>query len=513
MFEEALLTAPPPEVAPPVGWETEPPYDDPRVDSIDEDLLRELCTGGEAAPAVCDIDQAPVGPELAARLARLDPAVATADELVEAVAASARLAAWVAGVEAGVSAELASRAEMRPDATGCRSVNPVTNTAMAVAGRCQVTAKQAQNQVGHALQLVLDFPDTHAALASGAIDLRRARVITDELGGQEPHVLVRVEAAVLPKAPGLDSVALRKLIKRLLHELAPVEAADRYEAARERRYVAITPASDGMAHLEALLPAADAAAIDTALNAAAADAKRADTAAGLPARTKDQRRADALAELGWAALTACADGATGPLTRTAGSAGGPAHQTPAAMVGAPSGADTAAGQPPPTPSGSGAPRRRPISVHITVPFATAVGLSDQPGELEGYGPIPAHVAKVLAAEGVWTWLRTDGSGQLLDLGRTRYRPTKALADFIIARDKTCRAPGCHRPAIACDLDHIVPFAAGGTTNPDDLQALCATHHKIKHHGHWRVERHPDGTTTWTSPSGHRYEKPPDGAGP
>ncbi|RIQ28212.1 HNH endonuclease signature motif containing protein, partial [Jiangella rhizosphaerae] len=376
-----------------------------------------------------------------------------------------------------------------------------------------------------ALQLVEDFPDTHAALSAGTIDLRRARVVTDELGGQDPHVRARVEAAVLPKAPGLDSVALRKLIKQLLHELAPVEAADRYEAARERRYVVITPASDGMAHLEARLPAADAAALDTALNAAAADAKRADAAAGVPARTKDQRRADALAELGWAALTACADGTTAPLSHTAGVAGSADDSADRASAGMAGSAGTAgsaggaqpssnaAGQPPPAHSGTSAtPRRRPISVHITVPFATAIGLSDQPGELEGYGPIPAHVAKVLAAEGVWTWLRTDGSGHLLDLGRTRYRPTKALADFIIARDRTCRIPGCHRPATTCDLDHIIPVNAGGTTDPDDLHALCETHHKLKHHGHWHVERLPDGTTIWISPTGHRYEKPPERIG-
>ncbi|WP_407659267.1 hypothetical protein, partial [Jiangella rhizosphaerae] len=186
MFEEALLTAPPPEVAPPAGWEVAWAHDDPSVADIDPALLEELCTGGEAAVAVFDIDQVPAGPELAARLAAFDPSVATADELVEAVAASARLAAWVAGFEAGAAAQLASRAEMRPDETGYRSVNPVTNTAMTLAGRCQVTCRQAENQVGHALQLVLDFPDTHALLATGAIDLRRARVVTDELGGQDP---------------------------------------------------------------------------------------------------------------------------------------------------------------------------------------------------------------------------------------------------------------------------------------------------------------------------------------
>ena len=332
MFEDALLTAAPPGVDP----AAEPPACssfDPAAD-IDPALLRQLCTG-ERAAAMADV---PVGPELAILLDLFDPSTANAHDLVEAEAAVARLAAWVAGIEASVSAELASRPEMRPDETGHRSVNPVTNAAVTVAARCQVTARQAENQVGHALQLTEDFPDTHTTLSSGAIDVRRARVITDELGGQDPDVRTRVEAAVLPKAPELDAVALRKLIRRLLHELAPVEQAERHRAARDRRYVAIMPASDGMAHLEALLPAEDATALNTALNVAAADAKRADTAAGTPARTKDQRRADALATLGWAALAACAEAATVP----ADSPQGDVADGPGGAAGSP-GADHAGG--------------------------------------------------------------------------------------------------------------------------------------------------------------------------
>ncbi|WP_162606049.1 HNH endonuclease signature motif containing protein [Jiangella aurantiaca] len=493
MFEEPLQAAPSPGVDPVMGqlvawhprlgdWMPVDPFDP--VAEIDPVLLRELCTGG-SVPMIAGFDQVPAGPELAALLGRFDPTRASARVLVEAQAAFARQAAWVAAGEAAVLAELASRPEMRPDHTGYRSVNPITNTAVEIAGCCRLTTRQAENQVGHGVQLVTDFPDTHAALSTGVIDLRRARVITDELGGQDPDVRVRVEAAVLPDAPFLDSVALRKLIKQLLHELAPVETADRNRAARERRYVCVTPASDGMAHLEARLPAEDATALDTALNAAAADAKRADAAAGRAARTRDQRRADALADLGWAFLTGCADGATG------GIGGATAGEAPA----------------------TGRPARRPISVHVTVPFATLAGLGDEPGELEGYGPIPAHVARTLAAEGVWTWLRTDGTGQLLDLGRTKYRPTTALAEFITARDRTCRAPGCHRPARSCDIDHVVAFTAGGTTSAANLQPLCETHHLLKHHGHWTVQRAPDGTTRWTGPTGLRYEGPPEPRGP
>ncbi|TDD72072.1 HNH endonuclease [Jiangella aurantiaca] len=518
MFEEALPTAPSPGVDPVTGqlvawhpergaWVRLEPCDavDAELDALLDRVAREYADVPAAGVLPFDLDEVPAGPELAARLGGFDPTVAGGHDLVEAAVGLERLEAWVAARKAAVHAALASRAEMRPDHTGYRSVNPVTNTATAVAGRCQLTTPQAENMVGHALQLVLDFPDTHAALEAGMIDLRRARVITDELGGQELHVRERVEAAVLPKAPFLDSVALRKLIKQLLHELAPVETAERHELARDRRYVAVTPASDGMAFLEAFLPAEDATAFDTALNAAAADAKRADAVAGRPARTKDQRRADALAELGWAALTACADGATAGTTTsdvadqttTPSATGDPTHGV-AAVAGRAAGTT---------------PRRRPISVHVTVPFATLIGLSDGPGELEGYGPIPAHVARKLAAEGVWTWLRTDpGTRQVLDLGRTTYRPTKALADFIVARDRTCRAPGCHRPARAADVDHIEPFDRGGTTSAGNLQSLCETHHLIKHHCHWTVERQRDGATLWTGPTGHRYLKPSARAG-
>ncbi|WP_343076508.1 HNH endonuclease signature motif containing protein [Jiangella mangrovi] len=517
MFEFAAPPEAPPDFGPPdaEGW-AEPRDAETRV------LLDELAASyAEGSSAVLDIDAASVGPELAALLARRDPAAAgDVFDVVEQVAGWVR---QVAHAEAGLAralAELAARAEVRPASmgTGYRSVNPVTNAAVVVAGRCQLTAKQAEGLVGPAVQLLRDFPDTWAAWWAGLIDWRRVRAILDELGGQDPSVRSRVEAVVLPRASQLDSVALRKLIRQLLHELAPVSAAQRHQVARDSRYVVVTPASDGMAQLEARLPAEDAAALNTALNAAAADLKRADAAAGGPVRSKDQRRADALAELGWAALTACADGATGhAMFGRAADTTAPGDITtgPAGLAGHAASADSATATATAR-AATNAPKRRarPVSVHVTIPFGSLVGLTDEPGELEGYGPITAQVARTLAEEGVWTWLKTDpGTGHLLDMGRTRYRPSQALADFITARDRTCRMPGCHRPARGSDIDHIKEFAKGGTTCAANCHTLCETHHLLKHRGGWTVTRGPDGTTRWRSPTGHIFRRPPERIGP
>ena len=70
------------------------------------------------------------------------------------------------------------------------------------------------------------------------------------------------------------------------------------------------------------------------------------------------------------------------------------------------------------------------------------------------------------------------------------------------RDQHCRAPGCFRRAVTCDLDHVQRFSKGGPTNARNLQPLCERHHKMKHDAGWTVEVHDDGTTLWTTPTGH-----------
>ncbi|MDT4915250.1 MAG: hypothetical protein QOC66_4378, partial [Pseudonocardiales bacterium] len=105
-------------------------------------------------------------------------------------------------------------------------------------------------------------------------------------------------------------------------------------------------------------------------------------------------------------------------------------------------------------------------------------------------------------------LVTDKTGRLLDYGRSTYRPPPPLAGHVIARDRTCRFPGCTRAARRCDIDHQHPWDDGGTTAPCNCECLCPRHHHLKHEAGWTVTGDPADDLTWTSPTGHTYRAPP-----
>ncbi len=215
-----------------------------------------------------------------------------------------------------------------------------------------------------------------------------------------------------------------------------------------------TPLGNGMSELWALLPA------DGAANLKATIERIADSGKHLDERSADQRRADAL-------VTLAHGGQPGPGT-------GPA-------------------------------------VNVTVALSTLLGLDQQPGELDGHGPIPPTLARAIAADPTGTWRRlvTNTHGQLLDYGRHTHRPPANLDRHIRARDATCTFPGCRRPAKRCETDHIVAWADGGTTSENNLHPLCSRHHHLKHQTRWTVRRNTDGSTRWQAPTGHTYERPPD----
>ena len=203
----------------------------------------------------------------------------------------------------------------------------------------------------------------------------------------------------------------------------------------------------GLLLLEAALPPALMIALDARLDAKAKEFGQADraarkkfTAAGLTddadpdgsgvgarpvLRTKDQRRADALA---WYVLG-------------------------------------------PDPADPSRPKEPDVHVQVTIDLPTLLHLREHPGTLGRFGPIPAQVARELAADAQWQlFVHEPVTGYLLNQGDQTYRPETQLDRFVKARDVTDRFPGATTPATSCENDHQIPFGpkAGGETSAHNL---------------------------------------------
>jgi hypothetical protein len=137
-----------------------------------------------------------------------------------------------------------------------------------------------------------------------------------------------------------------------------------------------------------------------------------------------------------------------------------------------------------------------------------LGLSGEPATLDGYGPIPPSMARRLVADGATSFLRvlTDPrDGAPLEIGRTSYRLTKPMRQWLRLRDAKCTFPNCNNHSLDNDADHILAWANGGSTGITNLGQPCPKHHRLKHATAWR----PVGATResppgWISPAGRSY---------
>lgn len=142
---------------------------------------------------------------------------------------------------------------------------------------------------------------------------------------------------------------------------------------------------------------------------------------------------------------------------------------------------------------------RPI-INVTVPVQTLTGLSDEPGRM-GDQTLPASLVRHVAAQPESTWYRllTDGP-RGVELSTTAYRPTAAIWREVVARQPTCFAPTCDRPATACELDHAEPYPRGETST-GNLGPGCVRHHRSKHVEEASLRRGPDGVLRYTTRAG------------
>jgi len=92
----------------------------------------------------------------------------------------------------------------------------------------------------------------------------------------------------------------------------------------------------------------------------------------------------------------------------------------------------------------------------------------------------------------------------LDVGTVASTVPPHLRRAVISRDRRCAFPGCAQRPSSCQVHHIQPRAAGGTTCLTNLLLLCPFHHLIAiHRWGWSITLHGNGTTTATSPDGRK----------
>ncbi len=122
--------------------------------------------------------------------------------------------------------------------------------------------------------------------------------------------------------------------------------------------------------------------------------------------------------------------------------------------------------------------------------------------IPGYGVLPTPMLAELLRNGA----KVAPLAAPCEKADPGYRPTMRTAEFVRARDLTCRFPGCHVPADYCDIDHVMPWPVG-PTHPSNLLCLCRKHHLLKTFWNgatgWRDRQLPDGTIIWTSPTRSR----------
>jgi hypothetical protein len=458
-------------------WRADP-FEEEYAEPTAQRLLEVAC-GREASP------------ELLVGLARIDVKSLSADDAVTVLQQMQRFMSYAAGVESQlralvtdvvvteVQALMDQDADPRPQRFVCAEQVAFSEITAAL----RMSPRTGEARILEAQELTNAWRPLLEAMLAGEITIDHTRAVGRELrnlpghGSAEPEVekayrksCAKVLAQVVPfattHAPGETARKARDLVTAV----DPAGArARRRKAAEQDHGVFLNPLEPGTSEIRAVMPTAYAEAIHQAVRMLAKDS-RFETAEGCV--TKGQRQAAALV-----ALTLGDPGSVAEVT-------GPVHEAK-------------------------------INVHVSVlvPLETITSTSDACGRI-GNTPATADEVRDLIAQAALKSstirrLVTDSTGCILDAGRSHYLASDIQKLVIRLRDGYCRFPGCNAPAERCEVDHVVPYDAGGPTDLWDLGPLCKHHHQMKTGGYWHIiTSHRDGTCRWRSPLGRIYEHTP-----
>jgi Domain of unknown function (DUF222)/HNH endonuclease len=439
-----------------------------------------------------------------------------------------------------------------------------------IATTLRIPEGTAATLVRHATELLDSHPATMEALAHGVLSWRHAGTIVDETStlAQTPGMaaadLESFEQRLLKAALRTTASGFKSKARRLREGTHPESLAVRAKEAILKRDIRLEPGQDGMSWLTLHLPAPAAEGIWVHCTRQARKLQ-----GPSENRTLMQLRSDIAVALllGQPPLDSAGKGTNSGTARGSGAddiarfgkAGTPAVATgfptdpngatpPSATVACGDGSGYADGlvdghaenplqdylaQVEKVRAGMNVPDPAlpQAQILVTVPALALLGITNEPADLVGHGPIPETIARKLLANAD-TFLRvlTDPvTGEPLDANPDRYWIRDSEKAVLRAMAGCCYFPNCTNPVLDTEPDHLTAWEHGGSSTSENLKPACKRHHTLKHftddkdkHGRYRVDHDPDragirmrgwkpiptpdGRVGWSSPSG-KYHPP------
>jgi hypothetical protein len=402
---------------------------------------------------------------LVGALRRLDPDVDDAGR-IDRIRLLEELKGAVAAAQATETAAFVASQRADQAARGVPAERVGRGIAAQVALARRVSPFHARRYVGWANILTTELSQTFAALQDGRISEWRAMLVARETAWLSREHRAAVDAELAPQLERLGDRRVEAEAKKLAYRLDPHGYLARIRGAESDRRVGLRPAPDTMCRLGSLLPVAQGVAAYKAL------CQEADALISQgDGRTRGQIMADTMVE------------------RLTG-------QAKAGNV--------------------------PVEINLVM---TDEALFDpesaEPAHLDGYGPIPAEIARRLVLEpddDTPIWLRRlftrPQTGELVAMeSRRRYFGANQRL-FVRLRDHLCRTPWCEAPIR--HIDHVRPAKNGGATSTANADGNCEACNYAKEAPGWRASppaSDADRDIVITTPTGHTYRsRAPDPPG-
>jgi hypothetical protein len=372
-----------------------------------------------------------------------------------------QLKSGLAAAQARLTANLAGSRARAEAAAGVSADQRCRSLGQEVGLARQESPVRGRQHLGLALVLAHEMPHTLAALTRGEISEWAATLIARETAVLSRAHRAQVDTELAGQLTGAGDKRIADTARAIGYRLDPGSAIRRVRGAETDRRVGLRPAPDTMSNLTALLPVAQGVACYAALKKDA-DTKRAtgDT------RTRGQIMADTLVE------------------RLTG------HTTATSI---------------------------PVEINLVMTDTALLAGNHAPAHLDGYGPLPAPLARTLVRDADTAWVRRlytrPTTGDLVAMDSRRRTFDGQLRKLLVLRDQTCRTSWCD--AIVRHADHITRAADGGPTTTDNGQGLCEACNYAKESPGWQTRRRrgPGHLVETLTPTGHRHRsRAPDPPG-